>query len=130
VYSETTGSIRVFVQPHYLPDHSDPEEHRFVWAYKVKIENLGNEEVRLHARHWEITDALGRQQKVDGPGVVGEQPVIGPGESFEYTSGTPLGTPSGFMSGHYDMTGPDGHIFTVSVPSFSLDLPESAGRPN
>ena len=101
MYSETTGPIRVFVEPHYLPDHSDPEDHRYVWAYRVTIENLGD-----------------------------EQPVIRPGESFEYTSGTPLGTPSGFMSGHYDMTGPDGQVFTVSVPSFALDLPEAAGRPN
>ncbi|WP_193186336.1 Co2+/Mg2+ efflux protein ApaG [Nisaea sediminum] len=130
MYSEITGAIRVVVEPRYLPDHSDPEEHRFVWAYSVKIENLGVDAVQLRARHWRITDAFGREQTVDGPGVVGEQPLIQPGSSFEYTSGTPLGTPSGFMSGHYDMTGPDGQIFTVSVPSFALDLPEAAGRPH
>lgn len=130
MYSETTDGVRVIVQPQYLPDHSDPDAHRFVWAYSVRIENLGSDPVQLRARHWRITDALGREQRVDGPGVVGEQPLIKPGGSFEYTSGTPLGTPSGFMSGHYDMTGPDGQVFEVSVPSFALDLPEAAERPN
>lgn len=130
LYSEVTDGIRVSVQTHYLAEQSDPENHRYVWAYRVRIENEGTAVVRLRARHWRIMDAMGREQRVDGPGVVGEQPLIRPGESFEYTSGTPLGTPSGFMSGHYDMVSPDGTAFTVSVPSFSLDLPEQAQRPN
>lgn len=130
MYSEVTGAIRVSVMPQYRPDHSDPDNHRYFWAYSVRIENNGAADVSLRARHWRITDALGREQRVDGPGVVGEQPLIRPGASYEYTSGTPLGTSSGFMSGYYDMMGEDGSIFTVSVPSFALDLPDKATRPN
>lgn len=130
MYSETTRAIRVMVEPHYLEEHSRPGEHHFVWAYRVRIENHGDREVQLRARHWRIVDALGREQRVDGPGVVGEQPFIQPGQSFEYTSGTPLKTPSGFMTGHYDMVGEDGERFSVAVPSFSLDLPDAIEKPN
>jgi len=93
MYSETTRSINVTVQPFYLEDRSSPAEDRYVWAYHVRIENRGQETVQLRNRHWKITDSHGRMQEVRGPGVVGEQPVLGPGESFEYTSGTPLPTP-------------------------------------
>src|SRR5215472_7708968 len=103
MYSETTRSIKVTVKPVYLEDRSSPAEARYVWAYHVRIENRGKETLQLRNRHWKITDSHGRMQEVRGPGVVGEQPVLGPGESFEYTSGTPLPTPSGIMVGSYQM---------------------------
>ena len=121
-YSSTTGSIRVMVKPQFLEDQSEPTENHFVWAYHVRIENNGERTVQLLNRHWTITDAFGRIQEVRGPGVVGEQPVLGPGESFEYTSGTPLGTPSGIMSGTYEMADDD-DLFEVMIPAFSLDSP-------
>jgi len=122
-YSETTRSITVAVKPVYLDDQSSPENGHFVWAYHVRIENKGKETVQLRTRYWCITDARGRVQEVRGPGVVGEQPVLGPGESFEYTSGTPLGTPSGFMVGTYQMVTEGGERFDVNIPAFSLDSP-------
>ncbi len=126
MYSETTKSITVTVRPVYLEEQSEPDENLFVWAYHIRIENGGAETVRLLNRYWRITDATGRVQEVRGAGVVGEQPVLKPGESFEYTSGTPLGTPSGFMGGSYEMEAPTGERFDVTVPTFSLDCP--AGR--
>src|SRR3546814_9636376 len=95
----------------------------YVWAYQVRIENIGRETVQLRNRYWQITDAFGRVQEVRGPGVVGEQPVLQPGESFEYTSGTPLQTPSGIMVGTYEMEAADGNHFDVDIPAFSLDSP-------
>jgi len=130
VYSETTRQIRVSVQPIYLPDQSSPAESRFVWAYQVRIENLGSDTVQLRSRHWHITDALGRVQEVRGPGVVGEQPVLAPGQAFEYTSGTPLSTPSGIMRGSYRMQGRTGEQFDVVIPAFSLDSPHQERRLN
>src|ERR1700726_3631119 len=103
MYSETTRSIKVTVRPFYLEQHSSPAEDRYVWAYHVRIENEGGETVQLRNRHWQITDAAGRLQEVRGPGVVGEEPVLRPGESFEYTSSCPLTTPSGLMVGDYEM---------------------------
>jgi ApaG protein len=123
MYSETTRSIRVTVEPIYLEEQSSPTESRYVWAYHVRIDNLGAERVQLRSRHWRITDGLGRMQEVRGPGVVGEQPVIEPGEHYEYTSGTPLGTPSGIMVGSYQMETADGRRFNVAIPAFSLDSP-------
>ncbi len=110
------------VKPQFLEDQSEPTENHFVWAYHVRIENNGERTVQLLNRHWTITDAFGRIQEVRGPGVVGEQPVLAPGESFEYTSGTPLGTPSGIMSGTYEMADDD-DLFEVVIPAFSLDSP-------
>jgi ApaG protein len=130
VYSETTRAIRVVVKPTYLEDQSSPTENRYVWAYHVRIENQGGETVQLRRRHWRITDAIGRVQEVKGPGVVGEQPVLGPGQSFEYTSGTPLATPSGIMVGTYEMETPTGEFFDVVVPPFSLDSPHQPRRLN
>ncbi|MBW8268273.1 Co2+/Mg2+ efflux protein ApaG [Caldovatus aquaticus] len=123
-YCETTRGIRVTVRAFYLADQSQPERAHYVWAYRVTIENLGTETVQLLRRTWRITDAQGRTQVVHGAGVVGEQPVLEPGESFEYTSGTPLPTPSGFMRGLYHMvvTG-TGEAFDVVIPAFSLDSP-------
>jgi ApaG protein len=103
MYSETTHSIKITVKPFYLDEQSSPDEGRFVWAYHVRIENQGGETVQLRRRHWRITDGRGRVEEVEGPGVVGEQPVLRPGEAFEYTSGTPLPTPSGIMVGTYEM---------------------------
>jgi ApaG protein len=123
LYAETTRSIRVTVKPYYLEDQSSPTDNRYVWAYHVRIENRGAETVQLRRRHWRITDAMGRMQEVRGPGVVGEQPVLAPGQSYEYTSGTPLPTPSGIMVGSYDMELPDGECFAVAIPAFSLDSP-------
>lgn len=130
MYTETTRSIQVTVQPIYLEDQSAPEEQRFVWAYRVRIENRGAETVQLRTRHWKITDAFGRIQEVRGAGVVGEQPVLEPGGSFEYTSGTPLPTPSGFMVGSYEMETTSGERFDVAVPAFSLDSPHQPMKVN
>ena len=128
MYQETTRSIRVTVIPTYLPAQSSPDHNRFVWAYQVRIENLGLETVQLRSRHWRITDGLGRMTDVRGPGVVGEQPVLRPGESFEYQSGTPLETPSGIMAGSYHMETASGEAFDIAIPAFSLDSPHESGR--
>jgi ApaG protein len=128
-YALTTRGVTVTVRSFFLADQSSPDENRFVWAYRVKIENQGSDTVRLLRRTWQITDARGRTQHVHGPGVVGEQPVLGPGQSFEYTSGTPLDTPSGFMVGAYHMVVPvSGEKFDVAIPAFSLDSPHQSSR--
>lgn len=127
-YTETTRGIRVSVRSFYLEDQSQPDDRQFVWAYRVRIQNNGRESVRLLRRFWQITDALGRTQNVDGEGVVGEQPMLGPGEAYEYTSGTPLETPTGFMRGAYRMVATaSGESFDVRIPAFSLDSPHHAG---
>ena len=123
MYSAITRAIRITVNPMFLDEQSAPEDNYFVWAYKVKIENQGGETVTLKTRHWQITDSLGRLQEVKGPGVVGEQPCLKPGDSFEYTSGTPLTTPSGIMVGTYQMLSDRGEMFDVQIPAFSLDSP-------
>ena len=123
-YSAATRDILVTVNPTYLADQSHPEESRFVWAYRVDIHNSGLDTVQLLRRTWCITDGRGRQTKVEGAGVVGEQPVLEPGERFEYTSGTPLQTPSGFMQGFYHMVSTiSGEAFDIEIPAFSLDSP-------
>ena len=126
MYSETTRSIRITVKPVYLEDQSSASDNHFVWAYHVRIENHGPETVQLRNRYWRITDSFGRVQEVRGAGVVGEQPLLKPGESFEYTSGTPLPTPCGFMVGTYQMETPAGERFEVAIPAFSLDSPHQA----
>jgi len=128
-YSETTRAIRVSVRAFFLADQSEPERGHFVWAYRVAIANQGKVTVQLLRRTWHITDALGRTQQVQGEGVVGEQPVIEPGQNFEYTSGTPLATPSGIMRGTYHMVITDtGEAFDVTIPAFSLDSPHQPLR--
>lgn len=128
-YSLTTRNIRVAVRSFYLDDQSKPEQGRFVWAYRITIENHGRESVQLLRRSWLITDAQGRTVRVSGEGVVGEKPVLEAGEAFEYTSGTPLHTPSGFMSGQFHMTvTTTGELFDVEVPAFSLDSPHQDSR--
>ncbi len=123
MYSQTTHDIRITVDPVYLDDHSEPIDDQYVWAYEVRIENTSDQTVTLRNRHWKITDARGRVEEVSGPGVQGEQPTLAPGETFTYTSGTPLSTPSGFMTGSYEMENADGESFVVAVPAFSLDSP-------
>lgn len=129
-YSAVTRDIEVTVRPFYLPEHSSPPEGRFVFAYAVRIVNRGPETVQLRNRNWKITDSEGRTQEVHGAGVVGKQPVLAPGESFEYTSGTPLATSSGIMLGSYEMVSRGGDTFEVAIPAFSLDAPHAARRLN
>ncbi len=130
MYQETTNEISVTVKPVYLEEQSSPADNHYVWAYWVKIENRGSDIVQLRNRYWRITDAHGQVQEVRGAGVVGEQPLLRPGESFEYTSGTPLSTPSGIMLGTYQMQRNDGATFDVAIPAFSLDSPYEGARPN
>src|ERR1700747_2993084 len=130
MYSEITRSIKVSVKPFYLEDQSSPAADRYVWAYHVRIENCGLETGQLRIRHWQITDSRGQMQEVRGAGVVGEQPVLAPGESFEYTSGTPLPTPSGIMVGTYEMETWGGESFSVRIPAFSLDSPHQPVKLN
>ena len=130
MYSAVTRQITVTVKPVYLEDQSSPRDNHFVWAYHVRIENRGGNTVQLRSRYWHITDALGRVQEVRGAGVVGEQPVLKPGQAFEYTSGTPLPTPSGIMTGTYQMETEGGELFDIAIPAFSLDSPHQAARLN
>lgn len=122
-YAAVTRQIRVTVNPTYLDDKSAPEDQHFVWAYEVSIENMGSETVQLLSRHWRITDARGETHEVRGSGVIGEQPVLEPGDRFDYTSGTPLATPSGIMQGSYQMENERGERFDIVIPAFSLDSP-------
>jgi len=129
VFSEITNDIRVSVVPIFLEDHSEPDDHQFVWAYQVTIENNGSNIVQLVNRYWHITDSYGRVQEVRGAGVVGEQPVLKPGDAFQYTSGTSLKTASGIMLGNYEMLNQQNQeIFLINIPAFSLDLPIHKGR--
>ena len=130
MYSKTTEGIKVTATPRYLDDESEPGGGRFVWSYTIQLENLGDKTVQLLNRHWHITDANGHSREVRGPGVVGEQPVLKPGESFRYTSGVPLATPSGIMMGEYEMIRADGAKIQVEVPAFSLDCRFNTQRPN
>lgn len=130
MYTKVTRDIRITVEPVFLEDQSIPSQNHFVWAYHVTIRNEGGETVQLRTRYWRITDALGRVQEVRGPGVVGEQPRLPPGKSFEYTSGTPLTTPSGIMVGSYQMETDTGEMFDAAVPAFSLDSPHETIRLN
>ena len=131
MYCETTAGITITVKPYYLEEQSAPDQSHFMWAYHVRIENNGSRTVQLRNRHWRITDSRGRTQEVRGAGVVGEQPVLRPGDSFEYTSGTPLPTPSGIMTGSYQMEASDtGERFDVTIPSFSLDSPHQPVKLN
>lgn len=119
----TTGSVTVRVSVSYLPEQSEPERGRWFWAYHVRIENEGDQPVQLLTRRWIITDARGARHSVEGEGVVGEQPVIQPGASYDYVSGCPLATTSGAMQGSYRMVGGDGVTFDVAIPHFALIAP-------
>ena len=124
MYTAVTHDIQVTVLPEFRPDRSEPDRNMWFWAYTIEIANLGTRTVRLVARHWIITDGEGSVGEVKGLGVVGEQPVLNPGESFRYTSGCPLTTPSGIMEGSYRMADERGETFEVAIPAFSLDSPE------
>ncbi|ADZ71679.1 Co2+/Mg2+ efflux protein ApaG [Polymorphum gilvum] len=130
MYRAVTHRIEVTVEPHFLPEQSEPEVGRYFWAYTVEIRNLSLEPVQLRSRYWRITDGQGRVQEVRGAGVVGEEPVIRPGEMFHYTSGCPLSTPSGIMVGSYLMQKADGETLEVEIPAFSLDTPQASRNLN
>ena len=119
----TTNGIRIQVKTQFLPDRSSPGDDQYVFAYHIKISNLGKEVAQLISRHWIITDANDKTQEVRGLGVVGEQPLIEPHASFEYTSGTALATGVGTMRGSYQMVAADGHKFDASIPEFTLSIP-------
>jgi ApaG protein len=121
MYRTVTRNIEVVVTPRFVADRSSPENSYFFWAYTISITNKGAETVQLKTRHWRITDAHGRRQEVRGAGVVGEEPVLKAGETFDYTSGVPLQTPSGFMTGTYGMVTAGGELFEIEIPAFSLD---------
>lgn len=123
MYRAVTRNIEITVAPRYVADESAPDDGRWFWSYKIEIVNRGDERVQLRSRHWIITDATGAVQVVRGAGVVGEQPVIEPGGRYSYTSGCPLGTPSGIMAGTYRMETPSGDHFDAEIPAFSLDMP-------
>jgi len=127
-FTAQTNEIRVSVRAFFMPDRSNPAESQYFWAYRVRIENLGASPVQLLKRSWSITDGAGRTQQVHGEGVIGLTPLLQPGENFEYTSGTPLSTPSGFMRGFYHMVEPvSARVFDVTIPAFSLDSPHQPG---
>lgn len=130
MYTATTRAISVTVRPQYLADRSDPANSQYMWAYQVRIENRGDVTVQLRSRHWQITDGLGRRLEVKGPGVVGKTPRLRPGEAFEYSSGTPLSTPSGIMGGTYQMVSETGENFDIVIPTFSLDMPNRSRQLN
>lgn len=125
MYRAVTREIQVTVIPEYRADRSDPARRRFFWAYTIEIANQGQLRVQLISRYWQITDANGMVDEVRGLGVVGEQPILKPGETFRYTSGCPLTTPSGIMTGTYEMIDDAEHAFNVAIPAFSLDSPQS-----
>ncbi len=122
-YMANTRGIEVSVEPTYVETSSSADSSEYFWAYRVVIENQGLETVRLLSRHWMITNARGELTEVKGPGVVGERPVLKPGERFEYTSGAPLNTSSGMMGGAYQMETEGGERFDIEIPTFSLDRP-------
>jgi len=130
MYRATTHNIEVIAEPFYLPEQSDPDEPHHVWAYRITIVNRSDGFVQLLRRYWRITDANGKVEEVRGPGVVGEQPELEPGDSYQYTSACPLGTPSGFMVGNYTMRDADGGLFDIDIPAFALDLPDAARTVN
>jgi ApaG protein len=123
MYQAVTKNIQVTVEPQFLPDESDVDASRFFFAYGVEIANLGRSIIQVRTRYWHITDGLGRVQEISGAGVVGEEPILHPGESYRYTSGCPLDTPTGIMVGHYGVETLEGTRFKVEIPAFSLDAP-------
>ena len=130
VYEAETDGVTVRVTPDFLPEESNRAKGRFVWAYTVEIENRSQREFQLISRRWEITDGLNRTEVVRGQGVVGEQPSLKPGEAYRYASACPLTTPSGLMGGAYQMLSAEGELFEVTIPTFSLDLPQAGDRPH
>lgn len=126
MYEQETAGMVVRVEPQFLPEESRPEDSRFVWAYTIEIENRRPDAVQLMSRYWRITDENGATQEVRGDGVIGQQPVIEPGQSFRYFSAAPLAAPSGVMMGAYSMQRGNGEAFDISVPLFALESPNNA----
>ena len=122
-----TRGVRIIVQPRYVPEQSAPEASQFLFAYHITIRNEGTQTVQLMTRHWRITDGRGMVNFVDGDGVVGEQPLLRPGQSHDYVSGCPLTTPQGSMEGHYTFRRADGSEFQAAIPFFPLAAPATAG---
>jgi len=125
VSTAITNGIRVSVSTTYIPNQSSPVAHRYVFAYTIRIANEGSDTAQLKTRHWVITHGNGRVEEVRGPGVVGQQPVLRPGEHFEYTSGCVLETPRGTMHGTYQMVAADGNQFDAEIAEFQLAMPHS-----
>ena len=123
MYSKTTNGVTVTVTPYFLEDQSSPQDDHYVWAYQVNIINTSSNTIKLNHRSWVIIDANGKIMNIQGEGVVGEFPILKPGESFEYTSGTPLKTSNGFMQGFYLMSQNNGEQLKIDIPAFSLDSP-------
>jgi ApaG protein len=117
--------IRVATEVAYLPDQSDPDNDQYVFAYTMTVTNAGTVAARIVSRHWIITDGNRQVQEVRGVGVVGQQPVLKPGESFEYTSGASIPTQVGTMRGEYQMIADDGHAFDADIPQFTLSVPRT-----
>jgi len=128
MYRAVTRRIEVTVEPDFLPERSSVAKSEYFWSYSIVITNTGAETVQLQTRHWIIIDATGHRHEVRGEGVVGEQPVLRPGERFEYTSGVPLRTASGIMTGRYQMVSQSGEHFEIEVPTFSLDSPNGVSN--
>ena len=126
-HAATTEGVTVRVAVSYLPEQSEPRRGRWFWAYHIRIENEGDQPVQLLTRHWVITDGRGARHTVEGEGVVGEQPLIEPGASYDYVSGCPLATPTGAMQGSYHVVAADGSSFDVAIPRFALVAPAVAG---
>ncbi len=126
MYEQKTRDVVVRVEPDFLDEQSSPDDDRFIWAYTVEIENQGVTDYQVMERFWKIADSRGHVQEVRGAGVVGEKPVVRPGETFRYTSGAPLTAPSGVMLGSYTLETPDGESFDVDIPLFSLESPHEA----
>jgi len=124
VYSETTRSIVITVSPTFIANESFPNTGHYTWSYHIEIQNEGKERVQLINRYWNVADANGQVNEVRGEGVVGVQPVLNPGEGFEYTSFVPIPTPFGMMSGTYEMLRTDGTMFNAVIPAFSLESPD------
>lgn len=124
--SATSHGVVVRVAPNFLPEQSQADQGRWFWSYHIRIENQGDAPVQLLTRHWKITDGRGMVNHVDGDGVVGEQPLLHPGESHDYVSGCPLATPSGIMEGHFRFIREDGSTFLAEIPKFKLVAPATA----
>ena len=124
MFKATTHDVSVTVMPVYIDERSNPAASQYFWAYRVAIENNSDQTLQLLTRYWHITNSNGHVEEVSGDGVIGEQPIMKPGENFSYTSGCPLQTPSGIMVGHYMMQGEGGKILKVEIPAFPLDLPD------
>ena len=121
--AENKNLIKISAEPQFIPEQSEPDDNRYIFAYTITIENIGSVPAQLISRHWIITDAAGEVQEVKGLGVVGHQPLLQPGQSFQYTSGCALKTPVGSMKGSYQMVAEDGSTFEAEIPEFTLAIP-------